>query len=293
MDTPDSAQFHQPPEQPLPTPPEGAAFYPVYDDAGTDVARDAFHAAEYEDMIHDKMAMRAAHDQIQSQLDVTREKYRTVVEENKGLSHAHFKTTEANAKLKEEAAELKPLAERAMVDDLTGVKSRYATRLAYNELVSARKKDRDASREHDTVAFVDLDDMKKINDTFGHARLDRVLRYVGYRLNQIVRREGDVVGRIGGDEFFIIVRNTGREDALEVLEDIRRMVQHEAGGIENELSGEVEKTGLTASIGVARLNPEKTFDEAIDAADKAMYEAKKQGRNRIIALDEQTPTAEA
>jgi diguanylate cyclase (GGDEF)-like protein len=151
-------------------------------------------------------------------------------------------------------------------DPLTGLKNRQGF---YEEiartLALAEKK-----RSTFAVIFVDLDGFKPVNDTLGHAAGDKMLKVVGQRLHEHVRKS-DVVARIGGDEFVIIMRETSRTAIPAIADQVIRAVAmpYAIGG---------STVTLTSSIGIA-VYPEngRTVDELVAKADDAMYQSKRQG----------------
>ncbi|WP_286241046.1 GGDEF domain-containing protein [Neptuniibacter halophilus] len=142
-----------------------------------------------------------------------------------------------------------------------------------------------ASRGNYALAclFIDLDHFKMVNDTFGHQTGDRVLRTVGLFLNKQLRKT-DIVARYGGEEFAILLPNCDQERALEIADNLRQKL---AGLVfRNE---DAKPFRMTTSVGVSLCNPDK-FPQAklediayqlIQAADKAVYNSKRNGRDRI------------
>lgn len=130
------------------------------------------------------------------------------------------------------------------------------------------------------VLFVDLDHFKSINDTYGHAAGDVVLKSVADCLAKNIR-QSDHLGRIGGEEFSIFLPNTSFDDAVMLAEHLRRSVEATMLAI-----GDGHRK-ITASIGVARnRHSEQSMLEIQQQADLAMYRAKAAGRNRVSALDD-------
>lgn len=125
-----------------------------------------------------------------------------------------------------------------------------------------------------SMLIIDVDHFKGINDSFGHTSGDMVLRNLaGLFLKSV--RDSDIVGRLGGEEFAILLPNTVEERALEIAERLRKEVEsiHMDDGKGNQVS-------VTISIGVAFSHDvEKDFEQFIEQADSAMYEAKNRGRN--------------
>jgi diguanylate cyclase len=125
--------------------------------------------------------------------------------------------------------------------------------------------------------MIDVDDFKKINDTWGHAVGDRVLITLGECILGSCRGT-DMVGRCGGDEFAVIFPETGLEEAVKVAERLRSSVE--------DLTFEHEKIRLTLSIGVAQLDYSGGENLMLEA-DKRLYRAKALGKNRVVATTEE------
>ena len=123
--------------------------------------------------------------------------------------------------------------------------------------------------------MADLDYFKSINDNFGHPAGDTVLRRVANLIRHSCRST-DTICRWGGEEFLVILDNTSPEAAIKVAEKIRRSV--ERGTLHDNIP-------VTISIGVAHKRDFDTFDSLMNRADKALYEAKISGRNRVEALN--------
>jgi diguanylate cyclase (GGDEF)-like protein/PAS domain S-box-containing protein len=162
------------------------------------------------------------------------------------------------------------IAFKAYHDELTGLPNRA---LFLDRLDVALAK---ARRNHtsEAVMFLDLDNMKSINDTFGHATGDRVLRAVAERLTRSIR-QGDTVARVGGDEFLILLSNVDAVDAEEVARHILTRISESLSIARDELY-------LTTSIGLALYPADGEDGESlIRNADGAMYRAKETGGNSI------------
>lgn len=160
---------------------------------------------------------------------------------------------------------------RATTDALTGLPNRrYFDE--YLGLLARRRR----AEDRVGVLMIDIDRFKKLNDTFGHGVGDHVLRDVAQAIAGAVR-EGDVPSRFGGEEFAVLLRNPSPEVALEVGERVRRAV----GALD------LRKLGVPAvsvSVGVAVADsPDLPLDVVIDAADRALYRAKRAGRDRVVA----------
>ncbi|SHG45323.1 diguanylate cyclase [Massilia sp. CF038] len=158
----------------------------------------------------------------------------------------------------------------AETDSLTGAASRAALeRQARHEIERCRR-----VREPLALVVFDIDYFKKINDLFGHAMGDRALRQV-CAIAQRNLRPSDMLGRVGGDEFVALLPGIGAEAALAIAERIRAQVHT------NELESALL---MTASFGVAELRDDDHYQDIFERADRALYVAKQQGRNRAAML---------
>ena len=130
------------------------------------------------------------------------------------------------------------------------------------------------------VMIIDLDHFKLYNDRFGHQQGDACLKSVAQKLDYIVKRSGEVVARYGGEEFVVILPGSDTENALQIAERIRLEIEtmeiQQAPGAQSEF--------VTVSIGVSarHLMPEDTPELYFKEADQALYNAKKNGRNRVM-----------
>lgn len=164
------------------------------------------------------------------------------------------------------------LSRQARTDSLTGLSNRrHFIELAEQELARTRRYNNLLS-----VLMVDLDDFKSINDTYGHQAGDVVLRKVG-EICLLTLRGIDVIGRIGGEEFAVLLPETDSEQAIEVAERLRHEIAE--AEIPMEPNGMLH---VTASIGVTTLvSTETNVNTLLRLADKALYEAKRTGRNKV------------
>ena len=174
--------------------------------------------------------------------------------------------TVENARILESA---RSAAERvANTDMLTGLPNRRHTLTILDQvLCEARQQGTPLA-----VAIFDIDHFKQINDSHGHAAGDDVIRRVGQRAKASLREE-DLVGRFGGEEFVCILRGRSALSAELVAERVRKAVQTDSE------SG--DGPGATISIGLAIFADEETAEDLLQRADKALYMAKRAGRNRL------------
>jgi diguanylate cyclase len=132
---------------------------------------------------------------------------------------------------------------------------------------------------HDTcVMLIDVDRFKGINDSFGHITGDEVLKKVADSVMRTFLRKNDFVARYGGDELAVVLRETAVADTLTLAERLMKSVR----AIDVERAG--SKLSISTSIGVARLVPGQDISAWLEAADKALYKAKQDGRDRAVAL---------
>ena len=168
----------------------------------------------------------------------------------------------------------------AQTDTLTGAATRRSFNLELDRAVAAFRR----HGNHATLIALDIDHFKRINDTYGHPAGDAVLQAVSARLSAQLR-SSDFLGRMGGEEFSILLRDTQLPEALEIAERCRAVLADSPV----ELDG--GSLNVTASFGVAVLDETyRDRDDWCHAADRALYEAKHSGRNRCITA-EQTLTA--
>jgi diguanylate cyclase (GGDEF)-like protein len=156
-------------------------------------------------------------------------------------------------------------ASEARVDSLTGL----ANRRALEEILAAEISRAQRFAHQLAIVLLDLDRFKEINDSFGHAAGDVMLRAVS-RLLTSLARQGDTVARWGGEEFVVVLPETDLEGARRFAERLRRT-------IEAHVVGEMQ---TSASCGVATMLPEDSVEDLLGAADHALYQAKTKGRNR-------------
>jgi len=134
-----------------------------------------------------------------------------------------------------------------------------------------------------TVLLVDIDRFKLYNDSYGHPAGDHVLRQVARTIKQALRRPSDFVARYGGEEFAVVLADTGEDGAREtgnrILVDIRKLY------ISHDYREDQEAPYITVSIGAATEIPgaDSDADELVEASDQALYEAKRAGRDQIVA----------
>ncbi len=189
--------------------------------------------------------------------------------------------------MKKLRAEVARLNSEATTDALTKVNNRRAFDMEIEHLISASKMEARPL----CMLLLDIDHFKQFNDKFGHMIGDKVLRFVATLMKKSVKGS-DMVARFGGEEFAILLPETDYKGALSVAENIRDKLAKQT------LSDSAEKMQLgtiTVSIGAASYRYGEQAEELIHRADNCMYEAKRQGRNRVIgeqSLEDNSDQAE-
>jgi diguanylate cyclase (GGDEF)-like protein len=159
----------------------------------------------------------------------------------------------------------------AMIDPLTGLNNRGAMSITLNRELERSRRHEDQNL---SVIMVDVDHFKKINDRYGHLAGDDVLRQVAQVIQKSIRGS-DACFRYGGEEFLVCVTNSNLALARVVAERIRIAIS------ESTRLPDKDKT-ISASCGIAHYNNESDWPELVARADKALYAAKEQGRNRVV-----------
>lgn len=165
----------------------------------------------------------------------------------------------------------KKLEEMAQKDRLTGALNRQGI----EEAIQAGLSDWRQDRKPMTLLIMDIDHFKRINDEHGHLVGDRVLSQLSELVQRNVRAS-DRFARWGGEEFVLVCRNTAEADGRELAEKLRRLVA------EHEFDSELD---VTVSIGAATLEGRESVEQLFARADKALYQAKDDGRNRTVLAE--------
>lgn len=168
---------------------------------------------------------------------------------------------------------------QATFDHLTGV----ANRRAYEAAMKREWYRAMRGKQVLSLVIADIDDFKRCNDTHGHAVGDRVLRSVAEVLEQHIRRGADVVARVGGEEFAIILPGTHLDDVLALAEAIRVDVRTLAESHDKQIPE------VTMSFGVSSVVPDSSLDAGLlfNRADAALYKAKREGKDRVETVEAQ------
>ena len=159
---------------------------------------------------------------------------------------------------------------RQITDSLTGVK----TRRFFLEALQQEWNRSSRSTRPFSLVMIDLDNFKRVNDTSGHLEGDLLLARVGRQIEQR-SRESNVVARYGGDEFVVLLPETGLDQAAVLADRLRRLLAADPM---------LAEKGITASMGVASFPMHGSSPDAVlRMADEAMYAAKRNGRNRVCS----------
>jgi diguanylate cyclase (GGDEF)-like protein len=162
----------------------------------------------------------------------------------------------------------KKIKEQTYIDELTKLYNRKSYNKRLEEFLSLKKR----YKTKFSMIMYDIDDFKYVNDTYGHKVGDEVL----VKMSQVVKsmiRENDYIFRIGGEEFVILLPETGLESAISVAEKVRK-------SIEEKLKYITDKT-ITISLGVSESNESDTEDTIFKRVDGLLYESKNNGKNQV------------
>jgi len=175
------------------------------------------------------------------------------------------------SKLSESQRQLKQMS---ITDELTGLRNRrFIMERLWEEFQRARREERPLG-----LIMLDLDSFKRFNDAYGHRFGDLVLKEAASRMRAGIR-EYDLLGRIGGEEFLIVTPDSHMEETVSIAERVRALVKGEPIG------DEAAMVKVTVSAGVSILrDDDRNIDILISRTDSALYEAKKQGKDRVVAL---------
>lgn len=198
------------------------------------------------------------------------EKTKQTLQSVKGLEEELKRASAAIDALK---VSLNEAQKAAITDSLTGLFNRRHFQRCLDIAMEEAEKDRRPL----SVVMADIDHFKSVNDTWGHQTGDQVIQFFA-RLVASNTKGKDIIARYGGEEFVMLLPDTAAAEAAKVAEAIRAMLEQRVlrKRLTNELLGRI-----TVSLGVAEADPGEDRDSLIEAADSALYEAKRLGRNRV------------
>lgn len=174
-----------------------------------------------------------------------------------------------------QSAQVSRLAEELREVSQTDHLTRLANRREFMVSVGAMLAESQSLEGAGVLLFIDADHFKRINDTYGHGVGDEVLIGLGAIIRDSVR-QSDVAARIGGEEFAVFLHNAESAVAHAVAERIRMQAHHISRTMD------LEEAGVTVSIGIARHRKGQGLEDVLRAADRSLYVAKKNGRDRIV-----------
>jgi diguanylate cyclase len=194
----------------------------------------------------------------------------TAIEERRERQRRHV--AELGERLAALGSELDAARQASTLDPLTGL----ANRKAFDDFLRRLVELHGFVPRPACLLMIDLDDLKRINDDHGHQAGDEALRQVAGCMTRVFLRRYDFVGRYGGDEFAVVLRDTPMAGALARAEQLRESVRAIV------LPGSARGVTITLSAGVAELVKGETVTEWLARADRALYTAKGSGRDRVI-----------
>ncbi len=168
----------------------------------------------------------------------------------------------------------------ATLDALTGLNNRRQFEIRIKQEVSNCKR----NNKPLCCMMLDVDYFKKVNDTYGHAAGDKVLKNVSEAICREIR-EYDIACRYGGEEFFVLLPQTKITEAVSVAQRLRKVIEEMKIDLKGTGNDNVKYINITVSIGVCIYKEDMTSDMFVQSADKALYEAKKRGRNKVITAE--------
>ncbi|MFA6014024.1 MAG: diguanylate cyclase [Gallionellaceae bacterium] len=190
------------------------------------------------------------------------------------LMSARKQADEAEARIQQLEQELEQVSDLVHEDQLTGVLNRRGM----DETFQRELHRADRSKAPMCVALLDIDNFKKLNDTLGHQAGDQALMHLAHVIKESLR-PADTVARYGGEEFVIILPDTPLHEGVEAVERLQRELT------KRYFLNNNDRILVTFSAGVALRNEEEDQEDLVGRADKAMYIAKKTGKNRVVAAE--------
>lgn len=212
-----------------------------------------------------------SNDNAQSDLPSIVDLLHGIVSETVDLEKEIRKAREETKRLQDDLEKTKRMAEQ---DYLTGLLNRRSI----DAIIAREGELARMNGQSFAIAMCDLDNFKQINDGHGHETGDRLLKLVSKGLRQLIS-DHCFVGRFGGDEFIVVFRATALESAAAQLDRVR--VRLNARKLVNKETGE-EIGSISFSAGLAQLSDGMRINDVLEAADGALYEAKRMGRNRLV-----------
>lgn len=172
------------------------------------------------------------------------------------------------------SAHIHKLTDLALTDELTQIANRRSFIANVKSEISLYKRNHHAF----TFCILDIDYFKKVNDQFGHQVGDKVLRQLSKLVSNTLR-EYDLFGRIGGEEFGILLRDTTTTEAYDIMDRLRKKVMN------STLNTATNPVKITLSIGLVESWLDCTFEQLYNQSDMGLYKAKNNGRNQVVVIN--------
>ena len=170
--------------------------------------------------------------------------------------------------------QLEMVQSELMIDGLTGL----INRKSFDSMLQEAARECQNNSANLCLMMIDVDHFKRINDNYGHVVGDEVLRFIAVKMKEIIKGR-DIVSRYGGEEFAIILPDTPFPGALHIAEELRKTI---AASKLKRKSSQQTLDSVTISIGVAWYRLNEPLEEFVHRADRALYHAKRSGRNRVV-----------
>ena len=185
-----------------------------------------------------------------------------------------FQALQLNREYQQKFEQQRALKEMSIRDGLTGIYNRRHFDLCLEQAWNNQLRNQQLL----TIVIVDIDYFKKVNDKYGHAAGDKTIEHIAKTLKATFQRTTDITARIGGEEFAVLISNVEREAICELVEQFRESIN------KKPIFYQYTKFNISVSAGVASMTPrhDKTFSCLMNHADKLLYKAKEQGRNRTV-----------
>jgi diguanylate cyclase len=238
-------------------------------DLGQHTGRFSDNVQRYAQTIEQADSLQGLAGVVQEMVAETRAVHAVVDGARERMSREHARATELEQRVRELESELRRLSDEVSTDALTQVANRRGLVQAF-EAESSRAQREGAAL---AVGLIDIDNFKKLNDSLGHAAGDEALKALAASVKQSLRPM-DHVARFGGEEFVVLLPATTRDDAQALLARLQRQLSASL------FMHEGREVFVTFSAGVTALRADEALDAALERADRALYEAKRTGKNR-------------
>ena len=229
----------------------------------------------YADRLHRSNDLPALKTIVDDLMTDTRAMQADMVRHRDDMVDARRQADQASERVRELEAALEQVSEQVREDQLTGTLNRRGLDDAMQREVARAERRKSPL----CVAILDLDNFKKLNDTYGHQAGDDALVHLSQVVKQTLRPT-DIVARYGGEEFIVLFSDTNLKQAVDVMRRLQRQLTKQFF-LHNH-----ERLLITFSAGVARLKAGESQESVFARADKAMYQAKLQGKNRVVAAED-------